>query len=153
MAVQPFYLELYLGTWYELASIPQIFALGCVRQVAEYSLNADRTVAVHNWCTLKKCQFPEEPCPIRSTRGVARQISPGQGAFEVSFTNPPYWKGEANYKVLYVEYNKVALVGGSSPSSLWILARNPNPNDIDYWGLMEIAASQGYETSRVRMHA
>ncbi|MFE3262260.1 lipocalin family protein [Nocardia sp. NPDC059229] len=41
----------YLGTWYQLAAVPQYFNLSCARDTrAEYALDAQGDVSVHNSC-------------------------------------------------------------------------------------------------------
>ena len=41
-------LERYMGTWYDITSIPFIFTRGCSKMTANYTLNEDSTVKVHN---------------------------------------------------------------------------------------------------------
>ena len=43
-------LERYMGTWYEISSIPAIFSVGCTKTQATYTLNEDSIVSVHNQC-------------------------------------------------------------------------------------------------------
>jgi apolipoprotein D and lipocalin family protein len=43
-------LQRYLGTWYEIATIPQRFQKGCVAVTAEYSLRKDGDIEVVNTC-------------------------------------------------------------------------------------------------------
>ncbi|MGZ5488004.1 MAG: lipocalin family protein [Candidatus Aminicenantales bacterium] len=45
-------LQRYLGTWYEIATIPQRFQKGCVGVTAHYSLRADGAIDVVNGSTL-----------------------------------------------------------------------------------------------------
>ena len=46
-------LDQFLGLWYEIASIPQIFTAGCKCTTAEYSLSPDGNgVTVSNNCQL-----------------------------------------------------------------------------------------------------
>ena len=40
----------YSGLWYEIALIPYIFQLGCIKTTANYSLNANGTIRVENKC-------------------------------------------------------------------------------------------------------
>ena len=43
-------LQRYLGTWYEIATIPQRFQKGCVGVTAHYSLRKDGAIDVVNVC-------------------------------------------------------------------------------------------------------
>ena len=42
----------YLGKWFEIARLPQIFQPGCTAVTAEYSLNDDGSVKVFNSCRI-----------------------------------------------------------------------------------------------------
>jgi apolipoprotein D and lipocalin family protein len=43
----------YIGTWYEIATIPQRFQKDCVAVTATYTLRDDGTIAVLNKCRKK----------------------------------------------------------------------------------------------------
>ncbi len=46
------YVELnkYIGLWYEQASIPAFFSIGCKKTTAQYSFNENGTIRVNNTC-------------------------------------------------------------------------------------------------------
>jgi apolipoprotein D and lipocalin family protein len=60
-------LQRYLGTWHEIATIPQRFQMGCVGVTAEYSLRTNGDIQVVNTC-LKETLDGE----VRRARGKAR---------------------------------------------------------------------------------
>ena len=46
-------LNRYIGTWYEIATIPQRFQKDCVAVTATYTLRSDGAIAVRNKCRKK----------------------------------------------------------------------------------------------------
>src|SRR5512135_200628 len=59
-------IQRYLGTWYEIATIPQRFQRGCVGVTAHYSLRPDGDIDVVNVCRKNSLDGKE-----RSVRGKA----------------------------------------------------------------------------------
>ena len=79
-------LERYMGTWYDIASIPAIFSIGCTNTQATYTLNEDSTVKVHN--SAKRFGFTTEVI------GTATAKDSTNAKLEVSFRPgraSPYW--------------------------------------------------------------
>ncbi|MBE0711674.1 MAG: lipocalin family protein, partial [Candidatus Aminicenantes bacterium] len=67
LEVVPFVdVQRYLGTWYEIATIPQRFQKGCVGVTAHYSLRSDGDIDVVNVCRKETLDGKE-----RSVRGKA----------------------------------------------------------------------------------
>ncbi|WP_194819999.1 lipocalin family protein [Nocardia sp. XZ_19_385] len=99
--------ERYLGTWQQLAAIPQPFNLVCARDTrANYSLNAGGDIAVRNSCTTWVGGGNE-------IAGVAKVTDPQtQAQLAVSF------RGEANPRTNYV-------VTAIDPDYSWALVVNP----------------------------
>jgi apolipoprotein D and lipocalin family protein len=134
----------YLGKWYEIGSIPQIFQAGCTGVTAEYSLNDDGSVKVFNFCRLLD---PEIGLPI-SIEGKAVPVDESNSKLTVSF-----FKGltEGDYWVLELDPNyQWALVGEPSRKSLFILSRTPTLDEGIYQDLLNAAAEKhGYDVSEV----
>ena len=80
----------YLGTWYELASIPQSFQRGCTATTATYSLRPDGELDVLNKCRMDSVDGVE-----KTATGRARVVDAATNAkLEVSFFRPfwgDYW--------------------------------------------------------------
>jgi apolipoprotein D and lipocalin family protein len=133
----------YLGTWYDIASFPQRFQLGCTGTTATYSMRGDGEIAVLNRCRKGSLTGKED-----SALGRARVVDRTTNAkLEVSFFRPfwgAYWIIDlgANY-----EY---AVVGHPSRDYLWILSRTPTMDRTVYDGILLRLREEGYEVTRLR---
>ncbi len=130
-------LQRYMGTWYEIASIPQSFQRGCTKTTATYSLRKDGTVDVVNRCIVDGKE--------KVARGRAR-VAESSSKLEVSFFGPfwaPYWIIN-----LAGDYS-TAVVGHPSRDYLWILSRTPTLDAQTYAGLIARAQALGYDTGRL----
>lgn len=135
--------EKYLGQWYEVASIPQVFQAGCVGVTAYYELNEDETISVKNSCF--NYYFNREIV----ANGTARVVDTETNAkLKVKFFGP-----EGDYWVLDVASDySWAIVGEPNRESLWILSRKPQMDSGLYNLLMERVESKfGYEVAKVKL--
>lgn len=112
----------YLGTWKQLASIPQWFEIGCLRNTtATYSLNPDGTVRVNNRCG----------GPLNTTikiTGRARVRDTATNAqLQVTFLNLGggyIYTGGTNYVIIgLAEDYSWAIVADPRRSSAFVLSR------------------------------
>jgi apolipoprotein D and lipocalin family protein len=132
----------YMGTWYEVASIPQFFQRGCMGTRATYTLQPEGTVQVVNACRRG------DPPQLSQVTGRARLPDPAQSAkLEVSFFRP-FW-GDYWVIALAEDYSHAA-VGSPGRDSLWILSRSPTLPEPTYQALLGALAAQHYDTSRLR---
>jgi apolipoprotein D and lipocalin family protein len=135
-------LSRYLGTWYEIASFPQIFQRGCTATTATYTLHDDGDIEVFNRCR-KGALDGEE----MSASGLARVVDPATNAkLEVSFFRP-FW-GDYWIIDLSEDYSH-AVVGHPGRDYLWILSRTPTMDEPTYQGLLDRLAARGYDTTRL----
>ncbi len=136
--------ERYLGKWYEIARLPQIFQPGCTAVTAEYSLNDDGSVGVFNFCRILD---PERGLPI-SINGKAVPIDASNSKLAVTFFNG---LAQGSYWVLELDEDyQWALVGDPDRISLYVLSRQPelNPDTLDQ--LLDLAVEKhGYDISRL----
>ncbi|MFE3055783.1 lipocalin family protein [Nocardia sp. NPDC059236] len=103
----------YLGTWYQLAAIPQYFNLICARDTrADYALDAYGDVSVHNSCTTWSGSVNE----IRGTATVTDPVTDAQ--LHVSFPGVP------TQDALYGPTNYIVTALGDDYS--WALVTDPN---------------------------
>jgi apolipoprotein D and lipocalin family protein len=111
--VQRLDLTRYLGSWYQLAAVPQYFNLVCARDTrADYALDAQGGVAVHNTCTT----WGGTPNEIRGSATVTDVASNAQ--LHVSFPGVPTQDqryGAPNY-----------IVTALGPDYSWALVTDPN---------------------------
>ena len=143
-AVDSFDTAKYLGTWHEIASIPQFFQRKCVRDTkASYSVAPDSLIRIDNVCT--RSNGGRE----RAT-GRARAGDPDAAAkLEVTFFE---LFGEyrflvaADYWVIALEPNyRWAVVGHPSRRFGWVLARDPLLPPVAMAEIIGRIKMQGYD--------
>lgn len=133
--VRPFYLERYLGTWYEIARLDHSFERGLSQVTANYSLRSDGGVRV-----LNRGQAPDGRW--REAEGRAYFVgAPDEGRLKVSFFGPFY----GSYNVLATDY-ELSLVSSYNLQYLWILSRTPTPSKERVQALVEQARRLGFNT-------
>ncbi|MEY6432970.1 lipocalin family protein [Thioalkalicoccus limnaeus] len=124
--------ERYLGHWYEIAVLPNMFQGGCARDTrATYGLREDGLISVTNRCVTSSGN-------TASITGVARPSDPEHNSkLKVSFFSlfglrlylGDYWVMEVGEDYDY------ALVGHPTRRFGWVLARDPNPppERVEQW--------------------
>jgi apolipoprotein D and lipocalin family protein len=133
----------YVGTWYEIATIPQRFQKGCVGVTAHYTLRADGTIDVVNVCRKGTLDGPE-----RSVRGKAWVVDKATNAkLKVRF----FWPFTGAYWIIELEKDyQWAVVGHPNRTYLWILSRTPQMDAAVYEELLRKIAAKGYDLSRIK---
>ena len=133
-------LNRYMGTWHEIARLPNSFQSKCTGDVtATYSLLEDGNVLVVNRCRKENGEFSE-------AKGVARRASKNgpKGKLEVRFAPSwlsflPFVWGDYWIIVLASDYSYVA-IGGPERKYLWILARTPSMEEATLQQVLEQVA-------------
>jgi apolipoprotein D and lipocalin family protein len=136
-------LERYLGTWYEIASIPNRFQRGCVATTATYARRGDGRISVVN-----ECRDGVLDGELRRIEGVAWPAAdePGGAKLWVRF----FWPFRGAYWILDLDPDyRFAIVGHPSRRYLWILSRDPRIDDALYTDLLARAAAHGYDPARL----
>ena len=133
-------LKRYLGTWFEIASIPQPFQRECGDPTAEYSMRDDGQIAV-----VKRCQRGDRTVG----EGIARIIDHSTNArLEVSFSGP-FWE---EYLIIDLDRDYTyAVIGDRKRAGLTILSREPKLPSWTYAAIMSRAMAQGYDVTRVKL--
>ena len=137
-AVRNFEPERYMGTWYEIARLPQYFERDLDEVKAQYTLNDDGTVKVVNSGVKNG-----EP---KSITGKAKlknpDAKPQTGELRVSF----FWPFYSDYRVIELapDYS-YALVTAGSRDYLWVLARKPTMDKALLDGILNRAKALGFE--------
>lgn len=132
-------LQRYLGKWYEIATIPQRFQIGCTCVTAEYSLNPNGTIKVVNSC--RKDGKPKQII------GRAKTVPGANNAkLRVSFFRP-FW---GDYWVVALDTGYLwAVVSNSEGSTCWILSRSPQMDEKLYSTIVEKCRAMGIDISRL----
>ncbi len=136
-------LERYLGTWYEIATIPQRFQKGCVGVTATYSLRPDGTIRVIN-----RCRKETLDGPLRDIEGKAWVVDKKTNAkLQVQF----FWPFSGAYWIIELDADyKWAVVGHPNRNYLWILCRTPRMDPALYDDLINRIGNKGYDISKIK---
>ncbi len=137
-------LNLYKGTWHEIASFPMMFQNSeCEGTTATYTLNPDKSVKVWNQCYVPDGQGYR----LEHVEGRARPVDDSNSKLKVQF----FWPFEGDYWVIALDDNyQYAMVGHPSRDYLWILSRDRVMDAQTYQMLLDKARSQGFDISRLR---
>jgi len=134
-------LDRYLGKWYEIATIPMRFQLGCNCVTAEYSLKENGRIKVVN-----SCRKDSPTGPFKSVTGQAKVVKDSNNAkLKVSF----FWPFWGNYWIINLDDKDYqwAVVSDPSRKYLWILSRTPQMDDELYSKLVDYCKFVGLNTN------
>lgn len=136
-------IERYLGTWYEIATIPQRFQKGCVGVTATYSLRPDGKIRVIN-----RCRKETLDGQLRDIEGTAWVVDKKTNAkLKVQF----FWPFSGDYWIIELDADyQWAVVGHPNRSYLWILCRKPHMEQALYDSLIDRIGNQGYDIARIK---
>jgi lipocalin len=148
-------LERYDGLWYEIASTPFFFEIGCFCTTATYTILTEDTIRVFNACNRFRPRGK-----LRTIEGTAALAGEGaEGKLLVTFPGPPV---PADYWIVDVvegtddpdaEYS-FAAVGGPNRDFLFILARDPvldTPEEqAAYQDVLARLEAQFFDTSALK---
>jgi len=135
-------LNRYLGTWYEIATIPQRFQKGCTAVSATYTLRPDGKITV-----LNECRKDSINGKYKAAKGKAWVVDTVSNAkLKVQF----FWPFSGDYWIIELDGNyQYAVVGHPNRKYLWILSRSRKMEDSLYNDLMERIKNYGYVLSRI----
>lgn len=143
-AVESLELSRYMGSWHEIASIPQFFQRKCIRDTrATYSIIEAPLVRVENICT-------REDGGKDRAEGRARQPDPASASkLEVTFIELfgeyRFWLS-GDYWVIALDPNyRWAVVGHPSRRYGWVLAREPRLSPATLAEIIGRIKLQGYD--------
>jgi apolipoprotein D and lipocalin family protein len=134
----------YVGTWFEIARLPNSFQDGrgqlCEGTTATYAARPDGTISVRNRCLDGAREN------IATATAYAVEGS-GNARLRVSF----FWPFHGDYWVIGLdpEY-RWAVVGAPGRNYLWILSRTPAMAPADLAAATEIARAQGFDVAALR---
>jgi apolipoprotein D and lipocalin family protein len=136
-------LQKYLGTWYEIATIPQRFQKGCVGVTAQYSLRKDGDIDVVNTCRQGTLDGK-----VRTAHAKAWVVDKKTNAkLKVRF----FWPFTGAYWVIGLDADyRWAIVGHPDRTYLWILSRSPQMDDALYNELLKLISAKGYELTKIK---
>jgi apolipoprotein D and lipocalin family protein len=132
----------YMGTWFEIAKLPQRFEKGLVGGTANYSLLPNGKVRVVN--SGYKEDFNGK---LKKAKGKAWVVDTATNAkLKVSF----FWPFAGNYWIIELGSSyEYAVVGDESRKYLWILSRTPQMDEKVYNELLKRVQDKGFDTSKL----
>jgi apolipoprotein D and lipocalin family protein len=149
-------LRRYAGRWYEIARTPERRQRqGAANAMADYAVLAagadpeDVELAVTNRCSAADGS-------IAAVDGIAQAV-PGSHGAKLEVTFAPIWLRWlpwvwADHWILYVDDDyRSAVVGTPDQRQLWLLARAPRLEPMDYQRLLDQASAQGFDTARLAL--
>jgi len=147
-SIPEFDVSRYMGTWYEIAKLPNWFQRKCVQGTqARYKVLGPTQIEVNNKCTTA---LGEEIQAI----GLARPNGSGRPAqLEVRFA--PEWTAWlpmvwGAYWVLDLDADyQLAAVGDPSKSYLWILSRTPQVSAERYDAVLQRLNVMGFDITKL----
>lgn len=137
-------LQKYSGTWYEIARFPNRFERGLECVTAEYSPKENGNIRVVN-SGVKK----DKPGKIDKASGTAWVPDPAYpGRLKVRF----FWPFAGDYYIIALDDGyRYVLVGSPDRDYLWILSREKTLEESIYNELLQIAAKNGFDVSKLEM--
>lgn len=141
-------LDKYIGTWYEIAKIPNSFQDHCIKNTtANYEINEDGDIIVLNSCV-------DDDGEIDDAEGLARIVDTDTNSkLEVSFVSILGWHifwGDYWILGLDEKYNYVA-VGTPSRKYGWILSRTPQMSEDALEFCFNAFEKNGYNREKFEM--
>lgn len=149
----------YMGTWYQVAWIPNRFQKQCVSDTAAtYRDRGDGSVEVLNRCKLANGKLDDVLGVARPPVGVSR-IEAGKlmpARLEVSFL-PAWlrWTGigwGAYWVVDFAPDGRYAIISEATREYLWVLARQPALTPADDVAIKAKLQALGFDLARVQAH-
>ncbi len=140
-------IEKYMGLWYTISSIPQVFTKGCAGGTsAQYALRDDGDVAVYNSCFREDGSIYD----VKGRAWIADQET--NARLKVSFV--PLIKADflaGDYWIIDLGNNyEYAVVGHPDRDAGWILSRTRTLADSVMKDIKARLIEQGYEYSRFK---
>lgn len=129
----------YMGTWHEIAHIPNYPQKGCTDTTVHYRLNDSGAFDLVNGCWKGEKYKPY--------RGTARRVDPASAAkFRVKFF--VFFGGDYWITDLDPDY-RWAVVGAPARDQLWIISRERTLDETVYQGILARARSLGFDTGKL----
>lgn len=135
-------LERYMGDWHVLGTIPWFVEKNNVGTMDIYRMRPDGRIDVTYAFHKKSLDAPRQ-----EMKAVARVVDTKSNAeWRVRFL----WPFEAPFLVIDLAPDyRFTTIGYPDRSLIWIMGREPQVSEEDYARLLENAAAQGYDVSRI----
>jgi apolipoprotein D and lipocalin family protein len=131
----------YMGTWQEIARLPNAIEKNLTDLTEEYTLNEDNTIKV-----VTRAFNTAKNKLVEATGTIKFKGPENRGQLEVAYFLPIY----LDYNILDVDRSyRFALVSGNGLNYLWLLSKeNSIPEDIQA-RFLEKATALGFDTAKL----
>ncbi len=140
-------LNRYVGTWYEIARLPNSFQSKCAGEVtATYTLLEDGDIQVINRCRSENGEMREAKgrAKLATDDGSNSKLKVRFAPAILSFL--PFVWGDYWIILLAPDYS-YAVVGEPERRYLWILSRTPSMDEAAFGKILEQVRQNGYDLS------
>ncbi len=136
-------LSRFMGSWYVIASIPTPIERRAHNAVESYRLEADGSIATT--FTFRSGAFDGREMRYTPRGFVLDRKS--NALWGMQFV----WPIKADYRIVYLapDYTQT-MIARDRRDCVWIMARAPSTPQEDYGRLVALAASLGYDATRIR---
>jgi apolipoprotein D and lipocalin family protein len=138
----------YVGTWYELASIPMGFQASCTATTATYEVLDAQTVSVHNAC--RWGGLDGNPLDIDGTATIVDPASNARLEVDFGFAKSPYWIVDLGVPDGDEPY-PWAVVSTPDRNSLWVLSRTAQVRASRYDAIIARLEERGFDPARMQV--
>ncbi len=136
-------LQRFMGPWYVIANIPTFVEKGAHNAVESYALNSDGTIATT--FTFRKNGFNGKE-KKHTPKGFVRDKK-SNAVWGMQFI----WPFKGDYRIVYLDKDYTrTIIGREKRDYLWIMARKPQISDTDYETMIDLAAQEGYDVSKIQ---
>lgn len=133
-------LQKYVGTWHEIARLPNRFEKGLTCITATYTLKENGEIEVLNQGYL--LENVSEKSQAKGKAWVPNANYPGR--LKVQF----FWPFAGDYYIISLDKDyQYVLVGSPNRKFLWVLSKNKQLDEVIYQKLLTIAKEQGFDIS------
>ena len=142
-------LHRYVGTWYEIARLPNSFQTKCVGNVvATYTLLEDGTIRVVNRCSTGDGSTTEAEgkARIADDNGPNTKLKVRFAPAILSFL--PFVWGDYWIIELGADY-EYAVVGEPKREYFWIISRTPKMEESAIQSILDRAREKGFDVSKI----
>jgi apolipoprotein D and lipocalin family protein len=138
----------YAGRWYEIARLPNRFQNKCASDVvANYQPRAEGGFTVVNSCRNASGEVTDASGVARRVQGAPPSVLQVRFAPSILSFLPQVW---GDYQVIALDQGHTySLVGTPDRKYLWILSRTPRIEPATYDQLVERAATEGFDVTRL----
>ena len=143
--VEPFDLDRYLGTWHEIARLPNKVENNLKALTEKYSIREDGMVGV-----ISKAFDTQKQRWVKAIGKAKMAAKQNMGQLKVSYFGPFYF----SYNVLDIdEHYRYALVSGNDKDLLWILSRETSIPHVIKDRFLNHAKGIGFDTAKLEWPA